>query len=65
MLARHVEDKLGVAWHAFQLGEVADQAFVLHQPLQMLGAHQHHLVRIEAEERLLERWPLAIHHAVL
>ena len=31
----------------FELAQVADQAGVLHQPLEMLGAHGHDLLRIE------------------
>ena len=44
---------------------MADQAGVLHQPLEMLGAHEHDLLRIEAEEHFLEGWPLGVHQAVL
>ncbi|MNE54439.1 hypothetical protein D3C80_1492150 [compost metagenome] len=65
VLAGHVEDELGVARHALELGQVTNQALVLHQPLQVFGAHQHHLVRIEAEEHFLEGRPLGIHQAVL
>ena len=44
---------------------MADQPRILHQVLQALSAHQHHLFRIEAEEHFLERRPFSIHQAVL
>ena len=61
----HIEDELGIARHALELAQMANQPRILHQPFQMLGAHQHHLLRIEAEEHLLEGRPLGVDQAVL
>ncbi|MCY1446949.1 hypothetical protein D9M71_635450 [compost metagenome] len=65
MLFCDIQHHLRIARHALELAQVADDALVVHQPLQVLGAHQHHLLRVEAEEHLLERRPLGIHQAVL
>ena len=61
----YIKNELGVARHAFELAQVANQPRILHQVLQALGAHQHHLFWIEAKEHLLERRPLGVHQAVL
>ncbi|MNC48887.1 hypothetical protein D3C75_980320 [compost metagenome] len=60
-----IQHHLRITRHALELAQVADNALILHQPLQMLGAHQHHFLRVEAKEHLLERRPLGIHQAVL
>lgn len=44
---------------------MTDQPGVLHQPLDVFAAHQHHLFRIETEEGLLEGRPLGVHQTVL
>ncbi|MNO08379.1 hypothetical protein D3C81_2309910 [compost metagenome] len=61
MLTGDVEDHLGVQRHALELAEMADQAGVLHEVFQALAAHQHDLLRIEAEEHFLEGRPLGVH----
>ena len=55
----HVQHELGIARYAFELAQMTDQPGVLHQPLDVFAAHQHHLFRIETEEGLLEGRPLA------
>src|SRR5690606_6453225 len=65
LLLRHVQHELRVAWHALELAEMADQLRVLHQSFDMLAPHQHDLLRIEAEEGLLEGRPLGIDQTML
>src|SRR5690606_5622048 len=65
LFLRHVQHELRVAWHALELAEMADQLRVLHQSFDMLAPHQHDLLRIEAEEGLLEGRPLGIDQTML
>ena len=60
-----VEDQLGIARHAFQLAQMTNDPRILHQALQMIGAHQNDFFRIEAKEHLLEGWPFGVHQTVL
>src|SRR5690554_4769752 len=65
VLATQIQHHLGIARHTAYLGQVPDEPLVAHEPFDMLGTHQHHLLGIEAEEYFLERRPAGIHHAVL
>ncbi|MCY1441681.1 hypothetical protein D9M71_580050 [compost metagenome] len=65
LLLFNIKDHLRVARHALELAQVADDPRVLHQPLEVLGAHQHDLVRVEAEEHFFKGRPLGIHQTVL
>ncbi len=60
-----IQNHLRIARHALELAQVTDDARVLHQPLQVLGAHEHDFFRVKPKEHLLEGRPLGVHHAVL
>ncbi|RMV47704.1 hypothetical protein ALP11_05669 [Pseudomonas syringae pv. papulans] len=64
MLLLDVQDQLCIAWHALELAQMTNDARVLHQPFQVIGAHQHDFLRVEAKEHFFERWPLGVHQAV-
>src|SRR5690606_17054330 len=54
MLPCHVQYELRIARHALEFAQVANQPRILHQPLDMLTAHQHDLFRIETKKGPLE-----------
>ncbi|RMT40023.1 hypothetical protein ALP47_05118 [Pseudomonas savastanoi] len=59
-----VQNQLRIARHALEFAQVADDARILHQPLQVISTHQHDFFRVEAEEDLLERRPFRVHQTV-
>ncbi|RMO26391.1 hypothetical protein ALQ45_05845 [Pseudomonas amygdali pv. morsprunorum] len=59
-----VQNQLCIARHALEFAQVADDARILHQPLQVISPHQHDFFRVEAEEDLLERRPFRVHQTV-
>jgi hypothetical protein len=64
LLPGHIQHHLRIARHALELAQVADDARVLHQALQVLGAISTTFPG-RTEEHLLERRPLGVHQAVL
>jgi hypothetical protein len=61
----HIQNELRIARHAFELAQVSDDPRILHQALQVLGAHQHDFFRVELEEHFFKCRPLGVHQAVL
>ncbi|MOA55462.1 hypothetical protein D3C78_1792560 [compost metagenome] len=43
---------------------MTDDPRILHQPLQVFGAHQHDFFRVELEEHLFEGRPLGVDQTV-
>ncbi|KPW12471.1 Uncharacterized protein ALO42_05454 [Pseudomonas syringae pv. atrofaciens] len=64
MLLLDVQNQLRIARHALELAQMTNDARVLHQPFQVIGAHQHDFLRVEAKKHFFERWPLGVYQAV-